>query len=366
VATLDRVDMLARCVEHALAQTRPPLEIAVADASEGWEGHRARIRALIGDRPVRLIYLGHPVRSSAAQRNAALRAMSADVAFVIDDDSLMEPGCAEAVMRLYEADPEERISGVSGVNVAGDDRAARAAAGGPGGPGGAPAGGGGAVALKDAGGIRRSARLRAAVRRSGLARWALKEVLMQSRDRIFVRYDPPGTHHGPEAAAALGLPGARWTEFLPGWGMTVRRRVALLEPFDDGLLAYCPTEDLDASYRWGRHGVCLVAEGARIDHLEVAASRLKRRKVTALSVMNSAYFTRRNSARPRRDAARFYVLAARRVAAEVLKDLITRRLTFPQARGAAWALSRAPRIFAQGREGLETRYGEMQRRILTG
>jgi hypothetical protein len=142
--------------------------------------------------------------------------------------------------------------------------------------------------------------------------------------------------------------------------------VALLEPFDDGLLAYCPTEDLDASYRWGRHGVCLVAERARINHVEVAASRLKRRKVTALSLMNSAYFTRRNSARPRRDAARFYSLAIRRVVAEILKDLITGRRSLPQGRGAAWALARSPAVFLQKREGLEGWYATCQRRILDG
>jgi GT2 family glycosyltransferase len=356
VATLNRPDMLARCVGHALAQTRPPAEIAIADASEGWEAHRDQIRAVIeatpGGADARLIYLGHPVKSSAVQRNAALRAMSADVAFVIDDDSLMEPDCAATVMALYEADTEGRVAGIAGVNVAGDDTAARAVAQG--------------AALKDAGGIRRSAALRGAVRRSGLARWVLKEVLMQSRDRIFLRYDDPGTHHGPETAAALALPRIRYTEFLPGWGMTVRRRIALREPFDDGLLAYCPTEDLDASYRWGRHGVCLVAEAARINHVEAAAGRIKRRKVTALSLMNSAYFTRRNSRRPGRDAARFYGFAVRRVLAETLKDLITGRLSLPQGRGAAWALARSAGVWRQDRAKLQVWYAGLQRRILAG
>jgi GNAT superfamily N-acetyltransferase len=350
--------MLERCVAHALAQTRPPAEIAIADASEDWRAHRDRIRAAIGDRPVRLLYIGHEVKSSAVQRNAALAAMSADIAFVIDDDSLMEPDCAETIMALYEADPEERVVGISGTNVAG---AAPEAGEGSGASEGSerPEEGGGPVTLKAAG----SRRARA-WRRTGLARWLLKEVLLQSRDRIFLRYDPPGSHHGPEAARALDLPGTRYTEFLPGWGMTVRRRVALLEPFDDGLLAYCPTEDLDASYRWGRHGVCLVAERARIDHVEVAASRLKRRKVTALSVMNSAYFTRRNSRRPARDAARFYALAVRRGLAEALKDAITGRLSLPQARGAAWALAHAPALFRQDRAGLVEWYAGQQRRIL--
>jgi glycosyltransferase involved in cell wall biosynthesis len=348
VATLNRLDMLERCVAHALAQTRPPVEIVVADASDGWEAHRVRIRELVEARAelgVRLTYLGHPVRSLTSQRNAALRALSADVAFMIDDDSLMEPDCAETVMALYEADPEGRVAGIAGVNVAVDGATAGAAAGG--------------AALKEAG-SRRSR----AMRRGALTRWILKEVLLQSRDRIFLRYDPPGTHHGRAAAEALGLPGTRYTEFLPGWGMTVRRRVALLEPFDDGLLAYCPTEDLDASYRWGRHGVCLVAENARIAHVEVAAGRLKRQKVTALSVMNSAYLTRRNSDRPGRDAARYYLLGARRVVAELLKDLLMSRLTLPQARGAVRGLLRTPAIFLHPREGLGPWYAERQGQVL--
>lgn len=356
VATLNRPDMLARCVTHAMSQTRLPSEIAVADASDAWETHRDHIAktlaALPGGKNVRLIYLGHPVKSSAVQRNAALREMSADVAFVIDDDSLMEPDCAKTIMTLYEADTESRVAGISGVNIVGDEATAQAVAQG--------------MALKDLSGIRMSTALQGIIRRSAVARWILKEILMQARDRIFVRYDDPSTHHGLETAQALALPDTQYTEFISGWGMTVRRRVALLEPFDDGLLAYCPTEDLDASYRWGRHGVCLVAENARINHIEVAAGRIKRRKVTALSLMNSAYLTRRNSKRPVRDAARFYGFAVRRVVAETLKDLIIGRFTLPQGRGAAWALARSPGVWRQDDAELQAWYADLQRKILAG
>lgn len=348
VATLNRVDMLAECVRHALAQTRQPAEIAIADASDDWEAHRDFIAKVIGEAPVKLFYIGHEAKSSAVQRNTALLAMSADIAFVIDDDSLMEPDCAETIMALYEADAEGRIAGISGTNVASEQTPS------------------GMVDLKDKGGLRQRKWVQQALKNSALARWVLRDVLMQSRDRIFVKYDDPATHHGPETARRLNLPGTRYTEFLPGWGMTVRREVALKEPFDAGLLAYCPTEDLDTSYRWGRHGVNLLALNARIAHVEVAAGRIKRQKVTALSVMNSAYFTRRNSDRPIRHAAVYYMFTVRRVIAELLKDLLMARFALPQTRGALRGLAHSPAIFRQDRAEIVDWYKARQKKILAG
>ena len=346
VATLNRIDMLERCVRCALDQTRPPAEIVIADASDDWQAHASRIEALVEGTGVRLRYRGHARRSSASQRNHALSILTTDIAFVLDDDSLMRPDCAEAVMRIYERDTEGTVAGVSATNL-----------------GGAP-GDGTAVEKKNVRDLRQTGWVKRALRNSPLARWLMKEVLMQSRDRIFVKYDDPATHAPREAAERLDLPGVRYTEFLPGWGMTVRREIALREPFDDGLLAYCPTEDLDASYRYGRHGVNLVAADAHIDHVEVAAGRIKRQKVTTLSIMNSAYFTRRNSRHLGRHAARYYAFGVRRVFAEFLKDLLTRRLTFPQMRGAIAGLVRSPAIFLHDGHDLEAWYERTQKRLL--
>ena len=345
VATLNRIDTLECCVRCALAQTRPPAEITIVDASDTWEDHKSRIADLVKGADVHLHYLGHEKKSSAAQRNHGLRTMTADIAFVIDDDSLLQPTCAEVIMGIYERDTEKAIAGISATNVGGEVSDS------------AP------LERKNAGGLRQQRWTKAALRNSALARWVLKEILMQSRDRIFVKYDDAASHCGREEAP-LDIPRVRYTEFLPGWGMTVRREIAVREPFDDGLLAYCPTEDLDASYRYGRHGVNLVAADAHIHHVEVAAGRIKRKKVTTLSVMNSAYFTRRNSTRVVRHATRYYFFAVRRVFAEFLKDLLSGRLTFPQLRGAAAGIARSPAIFLRQKDGLAGWYELYQMEVL--
>src|SRR5262249_35850014 len=51
-------------------------------------------------------------RSGTVQRNQGIRLARADVVFLIDDDSLMYPNCAEEVMRLYDADTGEIVAGV--------------------------------------------------------------------------------------------------------------------------------------------------------------------------------------------------------------------------------------------------------------
>jgi glycosyltransferase involved in cell wall biosynthesis len=343
VSTLNRIDVLEECVRRALGQTRPPSEVVIVDASDAWEAHRDRIAPLVAEAGLPLTYLPAPKRSLTAQRNHGLERLRADIAFLLDDDALMHPTCAAVIMDVYERDPEGVIVGVSATNARGT--------------------GGLAAAKKNTGGLN-APWARTTLRNSRAARWVLREVMMTARERIFIRYDDERGRKGPEAVAALGIPGIAWTQFLPGWGMTVRRSVALREPFDATLLAYCPTEDLDASYRWARHGVNVVARNALLDHVEVAAGRIKRHQAAMLSVMNSAYLTHKNSKARVRHLAVYYVYALRRLLAEALKDTLTGRLSFPQFQGLAEGVARSPAIFRHEREGLEAWYEDYQRRLL--
>jgi glycosyltransferase involved in cell wall biosynthesis len=343
VSTLNRVDILEQCVRRALEQTRPPAEVVIVDASETWQAHRDRIAPLVAAAGLPLAYVPSEKRSLTAQRNRGLGLLSADIAFLLDDDALMHPDCAEVIMEIYERDAKGTIVGVSATNARGT--------------------GGTTAEKKNRGGLN-APWARTALRNSALARWVLREVLMTSRDRIFIGYDDERDRAGPEAVAALGLPGVEYSRFLPGWGMTVRRGIALREPFDGTLLAYCPTEDLDASYRFARHGVNVVARNALLDHVEVAAGRIKRRQAAMLSVMNSAYLTRKNSDQPARHVAVYYVYALRRLVAEALKDALTGRLTFPQLTGLAEGVARSPGIFRHDRASLGPWYEDYQRRLL--
>jgi glycosyltransferase involved in cell wall biosynthesis len=115
IATYNRADCLRTCVALAVAQTRPPSEVVIVDASDDWSKARDTILSEIAaDNPaVRWTYQQARVRSLTHQRNQALDQTTADVLFLIDDDSFMFDDCAAEIMAIYEADPEGKIAGVS-------------------------------------------------------------------------------------------------------------------------------------------------------------------------------------------------------------------------------------------------------------
>ena len=67
---------------------------------------------------IRWTYVAAARRSSASQRNQGVRLSTADILFLIDDDSLMYPDCAEQIMRIYEADKDKAVSGINAIHVA--------------------------------------------------------------------------------------------------------------------------------------------------------------------------------------------------------------------------------------------------------
>lgn len=112
VATRNRPDALAMSLPLLLAQTRPVREIVVVDSSDDHAAvEREFERATDGTQiPVRL--LRGPM-GSCHQRNLGLSQVSGDVILFPDDDSLLFPNAVEELMRIYEADEEGRLAGVS-------------------------------------------------------------------------------------------------------------------------------------------------------------------------------------------------------------------------------------------------------------
>src|SRR5262245_220356 len=114
IATYNRQDVLLRCLALAAQQTRPPLEIIVVDASPDWTAARERVMAeLAVHRPhIHWHYVEARHRSSAGQRNQGVRLATADVVFLIDDDSLMYSDCAEHILPIYEADTQGQVAAI--------------------------------------------------------------------------------------------------------------------------------------------------------------------------------------------------------------------------------------------------------------
>lgn len=338
VCTLDRADVLATCVRLSLCQTVPPSSVVIVDASDNWEDTRATISSIVGSTPLR--YVQAHKRSLAVQRNQAIELATGSVLFLIDDDSLMYADCAEKVLSVYYADSDHLVSAVGITGVA---------------------------ALPNSDMSAHKRKKKGAISDHGqswILRFLFREVLLMTADKHFVPYDAPRDAASlpdlPEAVTAL----ATQVNYLSGYCMTVRREVARKEPFDSGLLAYCPGEDLDATYRFSRHGRLVIARDAHLHHFEAASGRLKRKQAITLALTNSAYFLRKNAECLTQAKRAYYVMILRRLIAEFLKDGLTLRMDFPQFRGAIAAIRLAPAIFRSSEPDFIEWYQDVQKTVL--
>ncbi|SIO59821.1 Glycosyltransferase like family 2 [Rhodovulum sp. ES.010] len=348
IATLNRHDVLMVALAHLLRQSRPPAEIVVVDASDDWEAGRARAEALMRDRPgIRLDYITSPVRSSATQRNLAIGRAASDVVLMMDDDSFLHDDCAERLMEIYEADAAGEVAGI-GATLVEDNPAAAASGEAP------------ALGRKDTGRVALDRLARRALE-TRLGRWANRELLYQRADKLFMCYDEPRTRRVPAAVAHLDVAPAA---FMPGSGMSMRRAIALKEPFDSALRYYAAFEDLDVAYRVAKHGSVLSARAARLHHFEAASGRIKRQKVITFQLLNMAVFLKRNAATPDAFLSAYRVMLWRRLLAEVLKDGLSRRWRFPQVAGVLTAMRHWREVWARDAAQIDAWYPDFQKRIL--
>jgi glycosyltransferase involved in cell wall biosynthesis len=353
VSTLNRVDVLCLCVAQALRQTRPPAEVIVIDASDDWAAHSSAVSALLAERPeIALRYRPAPARSLPAQRNAAIALATADILFLIDDDALMHADCAATIMSIYEADRDGELAAVGATGWPEPPPAL----------GNALAGATG----RHRAGLSRASGLSALLRDSALARLLWREVLLMPLERKFVRYDPRSHAATRRRFDPARFPGTEVREVLEGYTITVRRRVALAEPFDDGLVGYATAEDLDATYRFGRHGFVVRATDARLYHHVAASGRLDRYKLRTLEVLNPAYFVRRNARPPAAYYGRVVLFCLRYLLAATLKDAAARRWSFPEVRGVLRATALTLPLFLARPADPKAAYRAVQARILRG
>lgn len=342
VATKDRLDVLKRCVECALDQTRPPSEVVVADSSADWEQHAAEIQAIVDAKspglPVR--YAKGEAPSLTVQRNQAAGMATADILFMIDDDSLMHADCAAEIMAVYDADSDGVVAGVQATEH-------------PRLPGQAPTGA-----------QKKNVNVSKVRRSSKLMKWFLARVMLMEHQSVFLPYD--GTFHKPDVPQALAHLEVHTIPLFGGFRMTYRRQAVLDTPFDPTLRYYCPGEDLDGSYRISRSGALLVARKAKLHHFVSADARLNRRQVAHLWSLNQAVLIRRHAPDQAWAQGRYKRLMWHRIATDMIKDLGQRRFRLPQTRGSLAALRESGGVFSQSPEDLETWYPARQERIVKG
>ena len=331
VATYMREDVLPRCLRLAAAQTRPPLEIIVVDASPGWEGTRERVLGEIAPLwpAIRWRYLKAERRSLTFQRNQGVRAASADVLFFFDDNSLMYPDCAAGIMRVYDADLDRSVAGVNATYVA---------------------------EPPDAPGSQVKATEFTTAKSYGpTARWVRR--WLRAED-IHVPYDRPSAAL-PLAATVAAFPIDRWVT-AAGSGMTFRREIALAEPFEEILINYAAGEDTDMGFRAQRHGVYVGTREGRLCHLGHGSARAPTFVWAVFNMLNPVVLSALYSTNRRRLPMLHRRMLARRLLLSVAKDAYYRRWTLPTARGSLVALLMVGTVFRKSEQELRSWYPKFQ------
>ena len=322
ICTYQREKILPICLELAVQQTRKPIEIIIVDASPNWKNTKEKILTQLEAKnpEIRWLYTTSQQPSITRQRNQGLQLATADIVFLIDDDSLMYPQCAEEIMKVYEADIDGIIKGVKASRVAEPPNHAEI--------------------QENAPTIERSLKLYSL---NSLSQFLFKHLFLMDAEKLFIPYNGDYPDY-PIPASVQDLKIAPMRLFM-GCEMTFRREAILQEGFEPLLLYYAAGEDVDASYRVSRHGLLVQALEGKLCHVQSSGGRLSRLQSTAFTALNLALFLRKNSNNLKRDQNLFFRLMLRRLVAEFLKDALTRRWQFPQVRGILAAMKYSKQIF---------------------
>lgn len=345
VATYRRHDVLRRCLRQAVGQTRPPRQIIVIDASPDWEQQRSRLLSAFeqegGD--IQWLYLPAEVASLPAQRNQGIDRAEADVVFLIDDDSLMAPDCAEQVMRVYEADAAGRCVGVCATLMPDppDERGANEG-----------------DRSSDAAGAKAAGR--GAGRKGTLGRFKKRVRGWFGMEDFLEPYEPFDPPTLPEALRVLG---AHPVKSFHGCRMTFRRDAVAAVRFDAALVRYAYLEDVDLCYRVRRRGTLVVAPGARLCHLEASSGRLPLEVSTTLGLTNAAFLHRRHAGWDP-GLRRYRSKAWRRSLFMLARDLRDGHWRLPQVRGCLRAIPVIRRLAELPAEELVPWYQRYQRQLI--
>src|SRR5947207_8770449 len=111
ICTYKRELVLPRCVRCAVASTRRPAQVIVIDASPYWERTRDTVLEEFeaANPGIQFVYVGARRASLMAQRNQGLEHCTGDIAFMLDDDSLLFPDSAQRIMEVYDADVNNQV-----------------------------------------------------------------------------------------------------------------------------------------------------------------------------------------------------------------------------------------------------------------
>jgi GT2 family glycosyltransferase len=336
LATYKRSEILKECIRCALLQTRAPSEIVIIDASPDWRTTRNecfdQFRAK--NPSVSWTYVEAVRPSSTMQRNQGVALARADVLFLIDDDSLMYPDCAEEVMKVYERDSFNRVLGVFPLNVDTPPENEKEV---------------------NYGSLQNNV-----IKQTWLRKLIKRMINSQSAE--FLPYDQSDIRFEvPPEILELDVSSIRYTA---GYRMTFRRSILLKEQFSEILERYAAGEDQDLSYRVSRHGLLLNCHKARLCHLEVRSGRLSPYTVAILAALNPAALHQIHSSNLGWSHREWVRKLRKRLIVSALKEISQRNWRFPRTRGTAYALRNIKLVQSKTATEIQNWYPVFQSEIL--
>ncbi len=340
VCTYKREKVLPRCIRCAIESTRRPSEVIIVDASPYWQTTRDAVLAEFeaGNPDINFVYVQARRASLTAQRNQGLEMTSGDIAFMLDDDSLLYPDAAERIMEVFEADVTHSLVSLTPMFVPVPPDAAEQA-------------GKADQPVKGHGGKDES-------KSSFLRRW-MRNFLWSNKQLL--PYDgrdakPPL----PEAIRNFGVIPALFSTGSACFRTAVVREAG----FEEMLERYAAGEDWDICERIKHRGQFGFVPAARQCHLVAAGGRLSQATVSMLTYFNFLALHVVHSTDPARSQRQYRQMLWRRLLSDTLSDLAKRRWKLPRARGAWRALKMMPRFFAMSPQELRKWYPQFQREII--
>lgn len=328
LSTYGRAEMLRSCLQAAIAQTYPPDEVIVVDASPDWADSRDRAMTEIAPRApnLRWQYVQAERTSLPAQRNQGIALARSPILFMIDDDSIMYPDCAEEILKVYAADTRHKVAAIGACEVWAMPELADSIS---------------AINHSAQSAIRAASTSASTQPSPG---WRRRLASWYDRgEASFLPYDGswPDRQVPPECTLFDVSP----VRTINGFRMSFRRDVIAAEKFSDWFASYAPLEDLDATYRVSRRGVLLAAHRAKLRHLSTPTARIKQFSVAAQWVMSSAALHVVYGRNPAELSTNWRRRVRRAIPLELIKDLAKLRLQLPNFRGVLYGYRQLERIY---------------------
>lgn len=337
IATYKRAHILPQCIEAALQQSHQPIEIIIIDASPNWEIIKKTIEKLIANNSntIAVHYKQANKASLTAQRNQGIDQCQGDIAFMIDDDSLMYPDCAEHVMALYQADLNNEIVGVQ-ITHSSTPPASKIAS-------------------------TQYTQLKNTNEKNSPLRRLIKKIL-NTENTYFLPYEPNRIEK--VLSNDLKAMGLKKIPVMVGYAMTFRKSVFMQERFCEALIRYAAGEDQDFSYRASRHGALVVAAKAKLCHLEISGGRLSDYQVALLSGLNPAVLQSLYSEELSLMKNKWKMIILKRIVINLIKDVAEKKWRLKRTKGNIKALQMLNTVYQQPQASLTAWYTQLQENII--